>query len=278
MARRLVSLPSFSAVAAGQTAAIDLPVTDVYHGLRIKYNTTVAGGPTRATAEAHIPQIRVKVNGKVQRRFSLKQLNALNAYHGIPFTAGDATKPAIFPIYFSEPWRRSAQGEDSLGWGMADVETFQVEIDLDAAAAGASLSMVGIKEKGNRPMGPIVKVRNFRVPVSAVGVVNLTTLPKQDAYYALHANSSDIADATVLVDQEEIFRMTGDDANAYYAEQGFTPQSGWFHIDFAATARVADALPMRDTAGNRVRDFRVDYNMTAANSFDLLAEVLGLRD
>ncbi len=272
MARKLIDLPSFSSVAAGATAAIDLPVTDIYHSLRLNYGTSTAGGPTQANMESEITEIRVKVNGVVQRTMSAAQLFALNAYHGIPVNDG------FLPIYFSEPWRRSAQGEDSLAWGMADVETFQVEVDIAAGATNPTLSATAVKEAASRAMGPIVKWRRFRVPVAAVGVVNVSTLPKNDAYYALHAISGNVSDVTVKVDEREVFQATAANASAYYKEQGFTPQTGYFHVDFAPTGRVADALPMRDARGNRVSDFQVDFNMSAAASFDLITETLGLRD
>lgn len=271
--RSLVSMSSFNAVAAGQTATLDLAARDVFHVLYIYY--TPGAQPTaavQATMEADIGEIRIKVNGKVQRRYTAAQLIALNAFYGHAFTAG------YLPIFFSEPHRRSVQGEDMLGWGMADVSTFQVEIDIAAGAVSPRLSAKALTERGERPLGGIKKVRSFVVPVSAVGIVNLTTLPKTDAYYALHCVSTDVVDVDVRVDAVEIFKATKADADLLYTHMGLSPQAGLFTVCFDATRRVADALPMRYTNGRQVSDFRVDLNMGAANSFTLLTEVLGPAD
>jgi hypothetical protein len=269
--RKFVVESSFNAVAAGGTASIDLPVGKKYHQLRIAYGTTTGGGPTQANMEAHIDEMRVKVNGKVQRTMSAAELFAINAYHGIAVVNG------ILPIFFSEPWRRTALGEDLTGWGTNDVETFQVEIDIDAAALTPTLSMTVISEPSAEDMGPIVKWDRFTIPVGAVGVFNHTQFPKDDAYYAVHNFSANIDDVLVRVDGEDRFDAVLADANEYYAQNGFTGQASMFHVDFGPTARVSDILAMVED-GKRVADFRVDYTMSAGTPFVAITETLGLRD
>lgn len=94
---------NFNAVAAGQTATLNLPATRIYHGVRLVYTTVTAGGATQANMEAELTEIRIKVNGKVQRRLSAAHIFALNAYRGKAFETG------LLPIFFSEPWRRTVQ-------------------------------------------------------------------------------------------------------------------------------------------------------------------------
>lgn len=278
--RRLISLPSFSPVAAGSTATLDLPTISVYDQLRLHY-VTAGADATKALMEAELTEIRVKVNGKVQRRLSAAHINALLGFRGVGFNDG------YLPIMFSEPWRRSVQGEDSLSWGMADVDTFQLEVDIDGGAVNPSLEATAVKTPSNRPMGPVVKYRQFTVNVAAVGIVNVTTLPKSDAYYGLHAVSADIDDVEIKIDQEEVFDAVLANANDYYKQQGLTPQTGYFHVVFDPTNRVSDALAMRRGEGQGARqgqgvrlikDFRIDFNMSAANSFTLITETIGLRD
>ena len=55
-------------------------------------------------------------------------------------------------------------------------------------------------------------------------------------------------------------------------------QTNTFTVDFASTARAADALPMTSPLGARRKDFRVDFNMAAATTFTLITETLGPRD
>lgn len=270
--RRIVTMPNFNAVAANQTATIDLPVNDIYHGLKITYGTATAGGPNLANMQAEILEIRLKIDGKTQRRMTGSELFAINAYHGIPFSTG------IIPIFFSEPWRRTPPGEESLAWGMGDVSTFQIEIDIGAATT-PSLSCLAVIQKGARNMGPISKWRRYVIPVSAIGIVNVTTLPKQDAYLALHANSLVCSDIEIKVDQEEVFKATLAQATELYAEQGFAMQTGFFTVDFAYTGQISDSLGLvRADGKGRINDLRIDFNMSAATTFNLLTEQIGFRD
>ena len=270
--KNIVSLPSFSPVAAGITATIDLPTTGVYDGLRVVYTTTTGGGANQANMEAEITEVRIKVNGKVQRRFSAAHLFALNAFRGVAFQTGQ------LPIYFYEPWRKTVQGQDALAWGMADVATFQVEIDVDAAALNPTLVATALKTDDGRVMGPIVKIRQHVIPVPATGIVNVTNLPRSDAYFGLHAVTADIDDVEIKIDQVERFKITEANMTALMNELGLVPQTGYFHIPFDFTNRTGDALSMKGPEGRAVSDFRIDFNMAVAASFTLLALQLGLRD
>lgn len=268
----IITLPSFQAVAAGQTATVDLPTNGTYHSLLVKYSTATAGGATQANMEAELTEIRIKVNGKVQRRFTAEELFDINVYHGQTIETGK------LQIYFSEPWLRTVQGEDALAWGMADVSTFQVEVDIDAGATSPALGISAVWTKDARNMGPIVKWRKFVVPVAATGIVNVSTLPKSDSYYAIHSKSANIADVEVKVDQETRFEGTLSDVQAVQKNYGKVPVTGWFHTDFRYTNRASDALAMVSKEGKPVSNFQIDFNMSSATSFGVVTEVLGLRD
>jgi len=272
MSKKIVSLPSFNAVAAGQTATIELPANGTYHQLLLTYTTDTVGNENQVNMEAELTEFRLKVNGKVQRVFSAAQIFAINAFKGFPFATG------LVPIFFAEPWRRAVQGEDVLAWGMGDVDTFQLEVVIDAGAINPTLKAIAVKTNDSPPMGPIVKMRRFTIGVSAIGIRNVTQLPKFDSYYALHAFSAVIDDVEVKIDQEEVFKATLAQVAEVEGWYGRTQQAGLFTVDFDYTNRAADALSMVKAGGGRVSDFRVDYNMNTATTFTLLTETLGLRD
>lgn len=270
--RDFIRTNSFNAVAAGQTATLDLPVGGLtYHQLRLYYATATAGGATEANMEAEITAIRLKVDGKVQRRIKPAELFDLNRFNGFGVNAGE------LPIFFGEPNRRTVQGEDALAWGTADISNFQVEVDIAGGAGVTSLSARAEVERIARPMGPIVKWRRHTIPITATGINNVTTLPKSDAYYRLHAWSGNIDAVEVRVDQETRFEADPTQMGNLLADYGLTAQAGVFHVVFDRTLRVGDALAMRG-AQRAVSEFRVDFDMGAAASFDLLAEVIGPRD
>lgn len=268
------SLPSFNSVSAGQTATLNLPVTGVYDTIIITYGTSTAGGANQANMEAELTEWRLKVNDKVQRRFSSEDLFDINYHKGMGLPAdGEVT------IHLAEPWRRSAQGEDVLGWGMGDVNSFQIEVDIASGATSPTLSAKCVRQKATRPMGPIVKWRKHSVPVTATGINNVTTLNKGDEYVAMHAKSSVIDDVEVKVGEAEEWKATAAECTRLQDFYGRIPVAGWFHIPFDVSNRVLDTLKIgKDPQSGQPYSFQVDFNMNTATPFTLLTETLGLRD
>ncbi len=262
---------SFNAVAAGQTATLDLPTSQKYFMLQINYNR----GSTPATVpqlQSDLEEIRLKINGKVQRVFSATELIAINGDNGISAQVG------LLQIFFAEPWRRAAQGEDALAWGTSDVDTFQVEVDIASGATSPVLSANVLIDPDNTPMGPIVKWRRQNIPVTATGKHAVTTLSKNDSYYRIHAFSTNISEIDVIVDQERVMEATKAGLAAYYAAQGVSVDASETLIAFDPNQRVSDALSMRRANGERVSEFRIDFNMTSATPFNIISELLGARD
>ncbi|NIT63654.1 MAG: hypothetical protein GWO39_07655 [Gammaproteobacteria bacterium] len=269
-------LPSAHAVAAGQTATFDLPTDRRYHKLDIVYGTSTAGGANQTNMEAEITEARVKINGRVQRVFSAAQLFDINALNGQSFNTGH------LPIYLSEPWRRDPAGEDALAWGMANVDTFQIEVDIDSGATSPTLGGIAVIDNVQQPLRGIIKWRRQVVPVSATGIVTVSTLAKNAGSYArLHAfeaAAGDISDVDIEVDQLTVYDLTDDQNTEALDDQGLSPQADVFHIIFDDTQRVQDALSMAKANGQPVAELRLDFNMAAASSFTLLSEILGNPD
>lgn len=284
MTRRYIDLPSFNGVAASQTATLDIPVGDIkYHMLHIEYDTTDAGGPIQSVVEADLTEFRLKVNGKVQRRFSAADLFKVNAWHGEDVDIGDANTPAFLPLWLSEPWRRTAQGEDALGWGTQEIQSLQLEVDLAASATGPALVARAEIERVREPLAGIIKWRKFTIPVSASGLVQWFP-PRFDAYAVIHlieTTAADITDVKVVVDGEDVFNATDDAIEKVYATYGLTPQTGVFHIAWDRTMRVSDFLSMvrgRGQGKRAVSEFQVELNMAVAANVTALTETFGPRD
>lgn len=270
--RSLIQLPSFNGVAAGQTATLEIPTGGTYHGIQLTYTTTTGGGANQTNMEAELTAFRIKVNGNVQREFSFAQLVKMNAIHGVGFATG------IVDIFFSQPWMRSPAGEDALAWGMADVSTFQLEIDIAAGAGAPTLSGLAVWENVARNMGSIVKWKRYSYTTSGAGVFTLTTLPKQDAYYGLHAFTNLITAAEVKVDQVQKFKATLAQATAYYARGGLAVPANLFPIVFNPTDRVVDLLDVRKPDGSMINELRFDLTASGGGTFTLLTETVGIRD
>lgn len=281
MSRRLVSTNSFNAVAPGQIATLDLPVGDqVYHEIRLAYDTATAGGASQANVEAEIERVRLMVDGKAQLELTAEQLIDLSTFYGRPFRTGAASFPASLPIVLAPLGRktRSAQGEDALAWGTADVSSLQVEVKIASGATSPVLSAKVVVDDIRRPMGPIVKWRPVTIPVTATGVTSITTFPRNDDYFAINCFSANILDVEVKLDQREMFKATLRELEYLLADNGYTWVSGLVPVRFDIAQRVADALKMRRPNGRPISEFRVDFNMGSASSFAAILETVGLRD
>ena len=84
------------------------------------------------------------------------------------------------------------------------------------------------------------------MPITATGITNVTTLPRQDAYVRLHAISTDISNIEVTVDQEEVWNLTDGQARELYAEEGLAVPAALTSIIFDHTQRIGEALPMAE--------------------------------
>ncbi|MCG8696310.1 MAG: major capsid protein P2 [Minwuiales bacterium] len=275
-APRPITTNSFNAVGANQRATLELPVGRLtYHQIEILYGTGAAGGPTRGNMESQINDIRVKIGGKTQREHSAAELFLMNESRGIEVQDG------FLPIFFAEPWRRSVNGEEALAWGTADIPDLIIEVDLDSTANAPTLEARIIVTDDPRKLDLIKKVKRSTVDVTATGTKNVTSLPRTDAYYALHAISTDIEAVKVIVDQEDQWELPDSVARELYDQNGLTVPAGLTSVIWDYRNRVGDTLDMSKRVNGQVvpvTEFRVDYEMTAATPFTLLQETLGFRD
>ena len=266
--------PSFNGVAVSQTATLDLPVDRRYHSLYITYTST-DGAANQAVTEADITQVRILIDGKVQRTFSSRELFDISTLNGIAFSNG------ILPIYFSEPWRRSALDEEALSWAMANISTFQIEVDLGAGANGPTLNAIITTDANQGPLERIVKWHRRTIAAAGAGVVTYSDFPKRDTYLRMHFSenaAADITDVDISVDNFTVLDVTDAENQLGLADQGFAQVADCFDVIFDHTQRIADGLPMMKLNGRRVSDFRVDVNHTQTDNINVVSETLGNPD
>src|SRR6266404_7567 len=119
MTLRKKLLPSFTKPVSGQTATCNLDLGKKIHiiWLELGYDATNANKELNPTDPANemIGEIRLLVNGKVQRRIrgaELDQLNLLNGSQygqslGNAIVVGTAGYRTHVPIFLAEPWRNN---------------------------------------------------------------------------------------------------------------------------------------------------------------------------
>ena len=138
--RNEIPLPNFTGVAAGQTATMTLASGGnlTYHKIVLAFYCTNSGNGNQANLESYVTQVRMKINGTVQRTFSAKEIDSINAFYNRSLQTNGTS--AYLEIFLSEPWRSSAAEEDVLAWGTADVQNFTIEVDIAAGVTGPTLT------------------------------------------------------------------------------------------------------------------------------------------
>jgi hypothetical protein len=314
--KRIVNLPTVSGwvgTAAGAFAAhtitIDVPVGPRYHEIWIEAN---AGAAKKLLIDL-LGEIRIKVNGRVQRVATAAEINKLNVLNGPQYAClgglTNATLSALC-IYFAEPWRESMPAQDGLAWATGDVSTFQLEIDITAyagAAAGLTKpvaravidnSLVTVKGSDrlvDQPMGAIVKWFNVQIPVAS-GWNDFMNFPKRDFYQSIHIVDANLSEFEVKVDNNIIRQNSSTTNIAMLSAHSMLPspsktatpatgagdmpnstdstQRGMVDIVFDHDDDVASSLAMNFN-GRRVGDFNVRLNTTSTGTVKAIYQLIG---
>lgn len=310
--KRIVNLPTVAGwigTAAGAFAAhtitVDIPVGPRYHELWIECNP----GAAKKLLGDLLGEVRLKVNGKVQRVATALEINKLNVLNGVTYACIGgltAATQAALGIYLAEPWRESEEAQDALAWSTGDVSTFQVEIDIvayGAAAAGLTKpiaravidnSLVG-PNNVDAPLGAIVKWFNVQIPVAS-GWNDFTSFPKRDFYQSLHVFDANLVEFEVKVDNNVIRQDTLAGNRARLIAHGMLPdpsktatpvsaaadmpnstdstQRACVDIVFDQDDKIGSALPMAFN-GRRVQDFNVRINTTSTGTVKAIYQTIG---
>lgn len=281
MTRRLVKLTNITAVSADTTVTCTLPTNRIYHRNYFVLRTGAGAAlANRATMGNVITEVRIKINGKVQRVFSIEQLFKIYGRNGVTF------KDGILPVFYSEPWRREMEGEDALAWGTLDVDSFQIEFDIAATASSPRLEGFALVKEGvNVPLGAITKWKRRTVPIANVGDYDLTFANPKEGMFRLHAfegTAGDIEAVDASIDGVNVYAASTVVNDAMFDDQDLVAQDGVFTIAFDQTQRLADVQMFRRALANgsvaTTSEFRIVYTMGAANPFVLITEEFGVAD
>lgn len=260
--RVLKKMPAFANVAAGSTALCTLPVGLSYHALIIDYKRGAVDA-TEAQFGTDFDEVRLNLDGDVKWRLTGNELIAVNKYYGL---YDQGFKDGALVMNFSRPWHRTSQGEDFTKIGTADIQTMTLEIDIDAAAVNPTLALYAVQGE-NAPLGEHVCMRRFAYNTATTGVREIPDLPRgRYAAIALHIGSGNIADVEVEANQRIIFQGPQKVQEVYYEQTDRQWQTGYYHVDFAPTDRLSDALPLM------LEDFRLKPNVTVAGAFNIIVE------
>jgi hypothetical protein len=220
MATRKITLPTPSGIAFGSTALLQCPVGPAYRYRAIHLHLGVVATAGAALAATVLPtgsgttagfisDIRLKVNGKVQRLHTADQLAKLNAINGTlyapsTFGASGTNTPGkqygqVLTLHFAEPWRKSLGQADALAFPSGMVRSLEVEVDFGSTPTNAATAVftayAEVDSEAADPIhakGPVIsKVfrQNLTGVASAGHKVDVTWLDKRDLYTTIVADT-----------------------------------------------------------------------------------------
>lgn len=266
MARKIIRLPSLSRVVPGSKAVLELPIGPTYR--RIFFVVTAAS----LLDVGHIGRADVLIDGKVVQTYKNGgRLKALNDYYG---RAPDVFTPtrAEFAIHFERAELADMVYRRAPGVGTADVQTFNVEIEI-AAGAPASIAMVAFAEIDPIPqkLGVFFKVREYSFSSPVAGQVEIDKLPKGAWYSTLHLFKPDVSFVEVEANQakaidatKEILERTQKEASPIKR----VPQTALAtHIDFITDGDLSQSLRT-----DLLNDFRIKATLATSGAMDIVAE------
>lgn len=271
-----IQLPNFNNVAAGGKPTIAVPAQGVYYKIVLQY-TESGTLVTQANMEAAITKVTQKINGIPVREETAREIIDRNARNGITYSNG------FLELFYAEPWQRNADLEDSLRWGMNDVQTFQIEVEIASGRTSPALEAYALhKDLAGVNLGLIKKVRKFTIPSSGTGDITYTGIPTTEPILAIHgdlaANSVVVDDFRVVVNSKIHMNLTSDQNTQLQTSEGKSPNSDYLHIDFTYRDRHVDGLTMvTQGAGGAlepVQDLRLITNQSTGGALPLLVETL----
>ena len=282
MVKRWIKAPTLIGMVASGTAVCNLPIGPRYHTLQI------SGTGTSATT--HIAEMRLKVNGKVQRVMTYAELQAINILNGSIYGVQGTTTFQL-PIFLAEPWRKSNRDQDLLAWGTGNLDSFQLEIDITSSAP-TTLGVIAqidnsiVQQDGRsvqQPMGLITKWDRVQLPLTGTSPdYGLASFPIRDNYQSIHITDSGgtFASYSLKVDNFVVREVTKSENDSLLTHYGMTPVSGRLDIVFDHDDFLNSALPTQGPDGRRIQDLKLSLvsGTATARNLSTIYQRIGLAE
>jgi hypothetical protein len=263
----LLKAPTFNNVATASVAVCDLPRDRRYHTIFLKATAT---GSTDAASV--VGEINLTINGRSQRRLTVPQLRALNAFNGATYNGSDAN---TLVIHLREPWLTDPRDQHALAWGMGGVTSFRVEVTLKASLTnpvlvGSYMADEGRDEKGNLlGIGIIKKTKTDFQGVTNTGDMLVRNLSFEGVVKRLHLESSVITAIDFRAGGRSVFEVDTANLGAFYASNALNAVSGYTTINFDQLNHLVLGVVAGALANSEIK-----ITNSAATSFNILHEYL----
>ncbi len=261
--RKVLKLPSLSRVTAGSKATLELMTGPTYYSIVFSATGT-------ALAASHFGRIDVYVDGKVVQTFkNLQRLIDFNSYYNRPTDTANQ-----FALHFFRAEMMDAVYRRAPGMGTADVQTFHIEIEIDATApADIAVTANAMVDPVEQPLGAFIKVREYPYSSAVSGKVEIDKLPRGAFYSAIHLFKSDISAVEVEADSVKLVDASKTVLERFQKEASpvaRVPVTGSAtHIDFVLEGDYQQAIQT-----NILKDWRVKMTLDTSGAVDIVTETL----
>lgn len=263
---RTVDLPSVINVVAGATAILNIPMGPTYHDI------IFTRGGTSFT-NTHIDEIRFIVNGTEKFKCSGVELDALNQQQ-----LGSAATATLTHLSFDMLGTRSLATKRLTAFRTGPVVrdgkllqqgpgSARIEIDIAAGASAPTLSArarIGVAQE----VSSMIIRRKFTESPSAIGVYQISDIPKVAPIRQIAFKHSNITEFEILLDQVSIVKRT-------IAENDFLSQLTGHRVSQSgylvfSPGEEGDGGAVINTAN--IADFRIKLTMSGADTVDYFVD------
>ena len=257
-------MPGFEGIGAGQTTTVRLPIGRTYEQLLITY-----AGATLA----QLNELRIIANGEVIHRITeMTKLDSMNQFEGRAAAGG------VIVFDFNRFNMRTRAGEEFTGLGTGVLEdpnkitTLSMEIDIDAGAVGTTLSAKAL-QSAPRPVGQIIKTKQYTYTAGAAGEFEISDLPKGDSINKIYVGNH-VANVytKVVIERDNYieFERSVAENEVIQIDGVRTPQAGYVVYDPTENGNGSESL-----ATQGVQDLRIRLTVTNAGQIPLVVETIG---
>lgn len=264
-------LPALTTVAPGSKATLQVPTGPTYEG--IIFTVTAAAG----LDATDIGRIDVLLNGTPFQTFKdLQRLIDLNGYYVRDADTVTATQ-IQFKLHFNRRELMDNENRKAPGWGTADIQNFDIELQL-AAGAPADIKIVAhaIKDPLQQPIGVFFAQKEQAANAGVVGDVEVSDILKGPRYGAIHVFKADCNAVELEIAGQRVLRATKAvleraQKGAVSARAPVTAKAT--HLDFIGDGNLLECL-RTDRDGVPVQDMRLKMTMGTTGAYDIVTEYL----
>lgn len=261
-------LYGINGVASGGTGTLTIPTTSRHH--RFLLHVT-ASGVTAATDI--VDYVRLTVNGILLVNLTAEQLIAIAKFNGKTPATGD------IPLYFTEPWRKTVPGEESVGLDLSGQSSAVLEVVFKSVTSPA-ITITDVYDNGHSVITSAdgktqvisyAVIKKLKTSFTATsGINDITIIPITLPIQRLHliAGTGTITNLEIVADGVKVYDQSKAENDAILADFGLDGTAfGAGAYSFAADYEQQITSPLVPAQNLVVRP-----TCSAANSMTIIGE------